>query len=68
MATRPVRVQWSTLPDVLTISQAAAILQMSIENVRRGCVNNTIPAAKLGGAWRISKRRLMALMGEEATT
>lgn len=59
---------WDALPDVLTIKQASIILQVTGEYVRKNCADGTIPATKIGKSWRISKHRLMALMGEEATT
>ena len=54
--------QWDSLPDVLTIRDAAAILHMSNESIRLACVKGDIPAVKIGGTtWRISKAKLKAM-------
>ena len=67
MIKKPNPMHWDALPDVLTIKQASIILQVTGEHVRKNCADGTIPATKIGKSWRISKRRLMALMGEETT-
>ena len=43
------------MPDVLTVEQAAAYLQVHVETVRRHCRDQLIPAAKVGRGWRIRK-------------
>lgn len=62
---KPNQYQWAALPDILTIEQVALIMQKTYENIRIGCVKGDIPAFKVGKSWRISKRRLMAMCGEE---
>jgi excisionase family DNA binding protein len=39
----------------LTIDQAAILLQMTPENLRKLCRQGKIPAMQLGSEWRISK-------------
>ena len=42
-------------PEVMTIEQAAEYLQLRPETVRRAARDETLPAAKVGKAWRIRK-------------
>lgn len=59
---KPSPMQWDSLPDVLTIRDASAILHMSNESIRLACVKGDIPAVKIGGTtWRISKAKLKAM-------
>ena len=54
--------KWEFLPDVLTIGDAATILNMSNESIRLACVKGDIPAVKIGGTtWRIGKAKLQAM-------
>lgn len=46
---------WSRVPLVLCIDQAAVLLQMTPENLRKLCRQGKIPAMQLGSEWRISK-------------
>lgn len=57
--------QWDSLPDVLTIRDAAIILHMCETSVRQACVNGKLPAVKIGKLWRISKAKLRALFDEK---
>ena len=57
--------QWDSLPDVLTIRDAAIILHMCETSVRQACVNGKLPAVKIGKLWRISKAKLRALFEEK---
>lgn len=59
-----------TKPDdapVIGVPQAAALLDVSPATVRALCRDGSLPAFKVGRAWRFSRRRLTALLeGEEA--
>ena len=56
--------QWDSLPDVLTIRDAAVILHMCETSVRQACVSGKLPAVKICGErfWRISKNNLRAML------
>lgn len=53
--------QWDSLPDVLTIRDAAIILHMCETSVRQACVKGKLPAVKIDKLWRISKTKLQAM-------
>ena len=53
--------QWDSLPDVLTIRDAAIILHMCETSVRQACVKGKLPAVKIEKMWRISKTKLQAM-------
>ncbi len=46
--------------DILSVGEAAALLKLHRETVRRLARERKIPAFKVGGAWRFSARALMA--------
>ena len=50
-----------SLPDVLTIRDAAIILHMCETSVRQACVKGKLPAVKIEKMWRISKAKLKAM-------
>ena len=52
---------WDSLPDVLTIRDAAIILHMCETSVRQACVKGKLPAVKIDKLWRISKAKLEAM-------
>lgn len=51
-------------PTVLTVDQAAELLQVSITQVRRLAKAGTIPARRMGGYWRFSREALLAWIAE----
>ena len=53
--------QWDSLPDVLTIRDAAIILHMCETSVRQACIKGKLPAVKIEKMWRISKTKLQAM-------
>ena len=53
--------QWDSLPDVLTIRDAAIILHMCETSVRQACVKGKLPAVKIDKLWRISKSKLQTM-------
>ena len=44
-----------TVPDIMTIEQAAKYLQLTTETVRRAAREGSLPSAKIGRRWRIRK-------------
>ena len=47
------------LAEVLTTSQAAEFLQLSVQRVKARARAGTLPAAKIGREWRFSRRQLL---------
>ena len=54
---------WSDAPAILTLQEAAILLGLSDESVRRYCVLKEIPAIQIGKQWRIDKQKLMEKFG-----
>ena len=54
---------WSDVPALIDLEQAAVLLGLSIESVRRYCVTGELPAVQIGKQWRIDKERLMKKFG-----
>lgn len=48
--------------DVLSVDEAAQILKVGRVAVCRALQRGTLPGVKVGGQWRISKRRLQAYL------
>ncbi|MGD8584423.1 MAG: helix-turn-helix domain-containing protein [Chloroflexota bacterium] len=44
--------------DILTVQEAAEYLKLAQSTIYRLCQNNQLPARKIGGAWRLSRRGL----------
>jgi excisionase family DNA binding protein len=54
---------WDEVPALIDIEQAALLLGLSIESVRRYCLTKDIPAVQIGKQWRIDKQKLMEKFG-----
>lgn len=54
---------WNDVPALIDLEQAAILLGLSDESVRRYCVLGEIPAVQIGKQWRIDKYRLMKKFG-----
>jgi excisionase family DNA binding protein len=54
---------WDEVPALIDIEQAALLLGLSIESVRRYCLTKDIPAVQIGKQWRIDKQKLMKKFG-----
>ena len=54
----------TVMDDVLTLEEAAHILKVSTETVRRKAAAGIMPGAKVGREWRFSRRQLMAWLEE----
>jgi excisionase family DNA binding protein len=52
----------SGLPDVLTLEQAASVLQISITGARQMCREKRLRAFKAGTQWRIPRAWLVEFM------
>jgi excisionase family DNA binding protein len=56
----------SELPDVLTVDQAAELLQLSSKTLKRLAQAGRIPGRRVGNQWRFSRHALMDwLAGKE---
>ena len=55
--------QWSAavagLPELLITKEAALVLRVEIDTLRRLAKSGHIPAVKVGGDWRFFKTRLL---------
>jgi excisionase family DNA binding protein len=56
--------EYAALPPVLTLTQAARMLGMSEEQLRRLAVDGAVPAVQIGRMWRFSKSRLERFVAE----
>lgn len=54
---------WDEVPVLISLEQAAILLGIGIDAVRKHCVNNELPATKIGKTWHIDKQRLMEQFG-----
>ena len=54
---------WEEVPALMTIEDAAVLLGLSEESVRRYCVTKDLPAVQIGIQWRIDKQKLMEKFG-----
>ncbi len=52
----------TSLPEVLTLEQAASTLQIGITTARGMCRERKLPAVKVGTQWRIPKAWLCQFM------
>ena len=52
---------WDEAPVVITPKEAAVLLGVSVDTVRRHCAKKVLPAARFGRQWRIDKQKLMEL-------
>lgn len=49
----------AALPELLTTKEAALVLRVEIDTLRRLAKAGQIPAVKVGGDWRFVKTRLL---------
>jgi excisionase family DNA binding protein len=57
--------QTTTFPDVLTITQAMAYLQISKSTIYNLINNKEIPVKRMGGQYRFSRRQLLEWIEEK---
>lgn len=53
------RLASSELPDVLTVEQAAELLQLSSKTLKRLAQAGRVPGRRVGNQWRFSRQALM---------
>ena len=54
---------WDEVPVLISLEQAAVLLGIGIDAVRKHCVSNELPAVKVGKYWYIDKQKLMCQFG-----
>lgn len=52
---------WNDYPIVLTVTQAAALLNISAGTIAAKCKSGEIPATKIGRSWSIDRDQLRAM-------
>lgn len=55
----------SECPEILTLQQAAAMLQISERTIQRMLKKGEIPGTQIGGQWRFDREQLRALVRGE---
>lgn len=58
----PIHVNLDDLPHMLTVGEYAEFMRMKRATVENLCRTGRIPAAKVGGAWRIPKSAIPAAL------
>ena len=54
---------WDEVPVLISLEQAAALLGVGVDAVRKYCVANELPAIRIGKVWHIDKQKLMEQFG-----
>jgi excisionase family DNA binding protein len=54
---------WDDVPVLISLEQAAILLGVGVDAVRKYCVANELPAIRIGKNWHIDKRKLMEKFG-----
>jgi len=57
----------SNFPEILTLQQAAAMLQVSERTIQRMVKRGEIPGTRIGGQWRFDRDQLRAMVRGEWT-
>lgn len=55
-------IHWRELPDVISTQQAADFLNISVNTVKKLCIDNEIRAKKIGAGWKIDKWELLRFL------
>ncbi len=55
----------SKCPEILTLQQAAEMLQISERTIQRMLKTGEIPGARIGGQWRFDRQQLRAMVRGE---
>ena len=53
---------WNRVPLLLDTYQAAVLLQITPEHLSRMCKKGTVPAARIGKGWRISREVIQEML------
>ena len=54
---------WDEVPVLLSLEQASILLGVGVDAIRKHCVNNELPAKKIGKVLHIDTQRLMEQFG-----
>lgn len=54
---------WDEVPVLISLEQAAVLLGVGVDAVRKYCVANELPATRIGKVWHIDKQKLMERFG-----
>lgn len=54
---------WDDVPVLISLDQAAILLGVGVDAVRKYCVANELPAIRIGKVWHIDKQLLMERFG-----
>jgi excisionase family DNA binding protein len=54
---------WDEVPVLISLEQAATLLGVGVDAVRKYCVANELPAIRIGKVWHIDKQKLMERFG-----
>lgn len=54
---------WDDVPVLISLEQAAILLGVGVDAVRKYCVANELPAKRIGKVWHIDKQKLMEQFG-----
>lgn len=54
---------WDKVPLLLDMPQAAVLLQITPEHLRRLCKQGKVPAVQVGKGWRISRDVIQQMAG-----
>ena len=55
----------SKYPEILTLQQAAEMLQISERTIQRMLKKGELPGSQIGGQWRFDREQLMAMVRGE---
>lgn len=68
MSTPLTRQQYDALPEVLTVSEVAVILDTTVVTVRSWAEEGELPGVLIGRVWRFSKTVLERYIAGESTS
>ncbi len=57
-----------TLPDVLTLEEAAALLRLPAGALEAAAASGNVPGRRIGDDWRFARAALIAWLGDPADT
>lgn len=57
---------WADVPSALSTEEVAALLRVHLNTVKKLITEGTLPAHKIGRAYRVNKIDLMRYMGLES--
>ncbi|MDY4255955.1 MAG: helix-turn-helix domain-containing protein [Oscillospiraceae bacterium] len=54
---------WDEVPALLTLEQAAILLRLGTDCIRKHCISGVLPGKQIGKTWYIDKQLLMKMFG-----